>query len=149
MAARASNSPPCPGSNNRLAFATAAIAADAAMRRLSLMMSGRLTRLEASAPITNPICTPLVSQTRNGSDSFHVSRSSGVIAVAENQLVIESTSAVHRIPRARQRPAAEITFWLWFAWLLKNDALTICLLCQKLRPGSCRPVCRSAQLGSQ
>jgi hypothetical protein len=120
------------------------------MRRLSLMMSGRLTRLEASAPITNPICTPLVSQTRNGSDSPHVSRSSGVIAVAENQLVIESTSAVHRIPRARQRPAAEITFWLWFAWLLKNDALlTIRLLCQKLRPGSCRPVCRSAQVGSQ
>jgi hypothetical protein len=33
-------------------------------------------------------------------------------AVAENQLVIESTSAVHTMPRARQRPAAEITFWL-------------------------------------
>ena len=112
MPARASKSPSCPGSNNRLAFANAAIAADAAIRRLGLMMSGRFTRLKAIAPITNPICTPLVSQNRKGPDSFHVSRSSGVIAVAENQLVIESTSATHRMQRARQRAAAELTFWL-------------------------------------
>jgi hypothetical protein len=52
---RAAMAPAGPGSSSSEALAAAATREAAAIRRLSRTTSGRLTRLAASAPITNPI----------------------------------------------------------------------------------------------
>jgi len=69
-------------------------------------MSGRLTRLAAKAPQTKPICTPIVSQERTKGESCHSRFSSGVIAVAENQVVSDKTIATAKIAKTRQREAS-------------------------------------------
>jgi hypothetical protein len=66
-------------------------------------MSGRLTRLAVKAPQTKPICTPIVSQERTNGERFHSRFSSGVIAVAENQVVSDRTIAIDSNPKTRQR----------------------------------------------
>ena len=55
--------------------------------------SATLPRLESSAPATKPSCTEIVSHAAPLLDRFHSSRSCGTTAVAENQVVIERTSA--------------------------------------------------------
>ena len=79
-----------------------------AISRSSRTTSARLTRLEARAPATKPTWTPIVIQAAAAGDSAQRSVSSGTIAVAENQVAIDSTTAGAISARKRQRPGAAV-----------------------------------------
>src|SRR5687767_12326433 len=98
-----------PGSRAKAALESAASRAEAAISRFMRMRSGKLKRLAARAPITKPICTPLVSQAAAFSDSDQARFSSGAMAFAENQQEKESTTARHNSASIDQRPSAGVS----------------------------------------
>src|SRR3712207_9288866 len=66
--------------------------------------SERFTRLETSAPHTKPSWTPMVSQAAALSDKSHSTRSWGITAEAESQVVIDKTSVKASSASAYHRP---------------------------------------------
>ena len=62
--------------------------------------SATLSRLDASAPATNPTCTAIVSHDAPVLDRLHTLRSCGTTADAENHVVIASTSESASTARA-------------------------------------------------
>ena len=72
-------------SNNK--FAHAAVKQHMDMRLVRENMSEILKKAINNAPMTNPNCTPLVSQTSSVSFKFAMFDNSGSITVAENQVL--------------------------------------------------------------
>ena len=91
------------GAQSRHRFADAATIALTPISLRSGTRSGRLTKLESSAPVTKPSWTALVSQETSAADNRHTWTSSGVMAVAENHVVMHSTTPPQINPSMRQR----------------------------------------------
>src|SRR5437773_4217114 len=95
-----------PSADTPSAFAAAAAIDDTRTTRRAWNRSGRLVIADASAPVTNPICTAIVSQAEPALSSAHSARSCGSTADAENHVDIESTIAPASGAIVRQRLTA-------------------------------------------
>src|SRR4029453_3160752 len=79
------------GTARSSAVAAAPIAADQAKNRRGSMRSASPSPALTRQPITNPICTPLVSADCMNFDRWNSATSEGTIADAENQSAIAAT----------------------------------------------------------
>ncbi len=94
------------GATRSSAFSTAAARHATVISAVSRQMSASANTLDVSAPTTKPACTAFVSQLASAGVRPSATINSGIIAVAENHVVSDSTPASPANASADQRAEA-------------------------------------------